>query len=206
SAQVCIEACRREKAVLTLMMLGDVCMAVPQTEVDRFLGRETGVCESPCSGDPDSTCGGQGAFDLFRLHYGAEGGSEDDPVLPSTDEAVQKDGSGATAGTSADPGERTTHFVDTGDDAAAGTAAAAAAPLATDASGDVERDDAATLSCAATRDHKSETASSPSLSATAGVDCNQAVIQSELRFTRKLMRDKNVHVSVIPGTDVAPPS
>ncbi|CAN0269341.1 unnamed protein product, partial [Scytosiphon promiscuus] len=65
SAQVCIEACRREKAVLTLMMLGDVCMAVPQTEVDRFLGQETGVCESPCSGDPDSTCGGQGAFDLF---------------------------------------------------------------------------------------------------------------------------------------------
>ncbi|CAN0415066.1 unnamed protein product, partial [Scytosiphon promiscuus] len=56
------------------------------------------------------------------------------------------------------------------------------------------------------RDHKSETASSPSLSATAGVDRNQAVIQIELRFTRKLMRDKNIHVSVIPGTDVAPPS
>ncbi|CAN0485289.1 unnamed protein product, partial [Scytosiphon promiscuus] len=66
-AQVCIQGCRNDGAVVAAMALGDVCMCAHDKEADSVLVEgEAGICASPCIGDATLTCGGEDSLDVFK--------------------------------------------------------------------------------------------------------------------------------------------
>ncbi|CAN0334305.1 unnamed protein product, partial [Scytosiphon promiscuus] len=64
--QVCISACQRKEALFAVMLRGDICVCSPYDLFAEhfFRGRKTGVCKSPCDGDPTLMCGGEDSYHL----------------------------------------------------------------------------------------------------------------------------------------------
>lgn len=50
---------------------GNSCFCIYNGDVGYYLeGRESGICNLPCSGDPSlELCGGNNAFDLYQVFY-----------------------------------------------------------------------------------------------------------------------------------------